>query len=87
MDFKHLKGRTIEFRLKYVWEKEKVTHVAAELGVGTSTIFDWKKKTERMLKIFVPRWYIEEVENGIPIPGPALTKKALSLNKMLVHSN
>ncbi|XP_076230936.1 cag [Calliopsis andreniformis] len=88
---------------------EPLRRVAIDLGVGVSTVSDWKKNREeiedfcaKMLSrdclgnrgttkkaknvilddaLYV--WYIEKRENGVPISGPILRKKALTLNKKL----
>ncbi|CAK9800674.1 Jerky protein homolog-like [Anthophora quadrimaculata] len=86
---------------------ELLKSVAIDLGVGTSTVSDWKKnrkEIEDFCAKIVSReclgnrgtikkaknvrlddalyvWYIQKCENGIPVSGPILRKKALSLNE------
>ncbi|XP_016905758.1 jerky protein homolog-like isoform X1 [Apis cerana] len=103
---------TIEKKLEALFRIDKgepMKSVAVDLGVGTSTVSDWKKnrkEIEEFCAKMVSRdslgnrgtikkaknvtlddalyvWYIQERENGIPVSGPILRKKALSLNKKL----
>ncbi|KAK1130636.1 hypothetical protein K0M31_020519 [Melipona bicolor] len=88
---------------------EPLKSVAIDLGVGTSTVSDWKKNRKEIedfcakmvsrdslgnrgtikkaknvtLDDALYMWYIQERENGVPVSGPILRKKALSLNKKL----
>ncbi|XP_076681500.1 cag isoform X2 [Andrena cerasifolii] len=88
---------------------EQLKCVASDLGVGASTVSDWKKnrkEIEEFCAKMVSRdclgnrgtikkaknvtlddalyvWYIQERENSVPVSGPILREKALSLNKKL----
>ncbi|XP_017790206.1 PREDICTED: jerky protein homolog-like [Habropoda laboriosa] len=101
---------TMEKKLEALFRIDKgelLKSVAIDLGVGTSTVSDWKKnrkEIEDFCAKMVSRdslgnrgtikkaknvrlddalyvWYIKERENGIPVSGPILRKKALTLNK------
>ncbi|XP_017763087.1 PREDICTED: jerky protein homolog-like [Eufriesea mexicana] len=103
---------TMEKKLEALFRIDKgepLKSVAIDLGVGTSTVSDWKKnrkEIEDFCAKMVSRdslgnrgtikkaknvtlddalyvWYIQERENGVPVSGPILRKKALSLNKKL----
>lgn len=88
---------------------EALKKIAAELGVGTSTVSDWKKQRKEIedfcckmickdslegrgtakkaknetLDDALFMWYSAQRERGLPISGPILAQKALSLNKKL----
>lgn len=92
---------------------ESLKNIAAEFGVGTSTVSDWKKNRKRIEDfcfkmiskdsldnrckaktakletldeaLFV--WFCAERERGLPISGPIIQQKALSLNKQLPHGD
>ena len=92
---------------------ELLKNIAAEYGVGTSTVSDWKKNrkeiedfcfkmiTKDSLQnrgtvkkarneslddaLFI--WFSEKREHGVPISGPILQEKALSLNSKLANGD
>jgi len=92
---------------------ESLKNIAAEFGVGTSTVSDWKKNRERIenfcfkmiskdsldnrckaktskldtLDEALFLWFCAERERGLPISGPIIQQKALSLNKQLPHGD
>ncbi|XP_043587808.1 jerky protein homolog-like isoform X2 [Bombus pyrosoma] len=103
---------TIAKKLKALYRIDKgepLRSIAIDLGVGISTVSDWKKNRKEIedfcakmvsrdslgnrgtikkaknvtLDDALYMWYIQELENGIPMSGPILRKKALSLNKKL----
>lgn len=103
---------TIAKKLKALYRIDKgepLRSIAIDLGVGISTVSDWKKNRKEIedfcakmvsrdslgnrgtikkaknvtLDDALYMWYIQELENGIPMSGPTLRKKALSLNKKL----
>lgn len=103
---------TIAKKLKALYRIDKgepLRSIAIDLGVGISTVSDWKKNRKEIedfcakmvsrdslgnrgtikkaknvtLDDALYMWYIQELENGVPMSGPILRKKALSLNKKL----
>lgn len=107
---------TIEKRmeaLSKIDKGESLKNIAAEFGVGTSTVSDWKKNRNRIEDfcfkmiskdsldnrckakkakletlddaLFV--WFCAERERGLPISGPVIQQKALSLNQKLPNGD
>lgn len=103
---------SMQKRLEAIFRMDKgetLKSIAAEYGVGATTVGDWKKnriKIEDFCSKMVAKdslgdrstartaknealdeslflWFRQERDRGVPISGPILQEKALSLNKKL----
>lgn len=88
---------------------DTLKNIAAEYGVGVSTVCDWKKNRKDIedfcakmvskdslktrstarkaenenLDDALYMWFMQERERGVPLSGPIIQEKALSLNRKL----